>query len=144
VKDRPPLSPTVPHRLPPSSVVFCCFPPSLTTPHRPPPSPTRICLRLWGLPSFLMTAVLELQGRGRTAFCCPVQSLSQVAQQAEMKDEEGLRFAVPSRPGLLAVPPPGPTGAPDGCEHCPPPARHQLSHPPKLQYIQIYSHSCQK
>jgi len=36
-----------------------------------------------------------------------------------MKDEDGLRFAVPSRPGLLAVRPPGPTGAPDGCEHCP-------------------------
>ena len=35
-----------------------------------------------------------------------------------MKDEDGLRFAVPSRPGLLAVPPPGPTGAPDDCEHC--------------------------
>ena len=33
-----------------------------------------------------------------------------------MKDEDGLRFAVPSRPGLSAVPPPGPTGAPDGCE----------------------------
>ena len=64
-----------------------------------------------------MTAVLEIQGRGRTAFCRPVQSFSQVARQAGMKDEDGLRFAVPSRPWLLAVPPPGPTGAPDGCEH---------------------------
>ena len=64
-----------------------------------------------------MTAVLEIQGRGRTAFCRPVQSFSQVARQVGMKDEDGLRFAVPSRPGLLAVPPPGPTGAPDDCEH---------------------------
>ena len=64
-----------------------------------------------------MTAVLEIQGRGRTAFCRPVQPFSQVARQVGMKDEDGLRFAVPSRPGLLAVPPPGPTGAPDDCEH---------------------------
>ena len=28
----------------------------------------------------------------------------------ELKDEDGLHFAVPSRPGVLAVPPPGPTG----------------------------------
>ena len=28
----------------------------------------------WGLSSFLMTAVLEIQGRGRTAFCRPVSS----------------------------------------------------------------------
>jgi len=65
-----------------------------------------------------MTAVLEIQGRGRTAFCRPVQSFSQVARQVGMKDEDGLRFAVSSRPGFLAVPPPGPTGAPDACEHC--------------------------
>ena len=64
-----------------------------------------------------MTAVLEIQGRGRTAFCRPVQSFSQVARLLEMKDEDGLRFAVPSRPGLLAVPRAGPTGAPDRCEH---------------------------
>ena len=38
--------------------------------------------------------------------------ISQVARQVGMKDEDGLRFAVPSRPGLLAVPPPGPTGDP--------------------------------
>ena len=82
----------------------------------PLPSPTRICLRSWGLSSFLMTAVLQIQGRGRTAFG-PVQSFSQVARQVGMKDEDRLRFAVPSRPGLLAVPPPGPTGAPDDCEH---------------------------
>ena len=64
-----------------------------------------------------MTAVLEIQGRGRTAYCRPVQSFSQVSRQVGMKDEDGLRFAVPSRPGLLAVPPPGPTEAPDDCEH---------------------------
>ena len=64
-----------------------------------------------------MTAALEIQGRGRTAFCRPVQSFFQVARQVGMKDEDGLRFAVPSRPGLLAVPPPGPTGARDDCEH---------------------------
>ena len=57
VKDRPPPSPAV-----------------LRPPGRPLPSPTRICLRLWGLSSFLMTAVLEIQGRGRTAFCRPVSS----------------------------------------------------------------------
>jgi len=64
-----------------------------------------------------MTAVLEVQGRERTAFCRPVRSFSKVARQVGMKDEDGPRPAVPSRPGLLAVPPPGPTGAPDGCEH---------------------------
>jgi len=66
-----------------------------------------------------MTAVLEVQGRERTAFCRPVRSFSKVARQVGMKDEDGPLPAVPSRPGLLAVPPPGPTGAPDGCEHCP-------------------------
>jgi len=45
-----------------------------------------------------MTAVLEIQGRGRTAFCRPVQSFSQVARQVGMQDEDGLHFAVPSRP----------------------------------------------
>ena len=132
-----PSSPAVLRRLPPSSAFFRYFPlfsavfrrhlPSPAVPRRPPPppavpyrplpSPTRICLRSWGLSSFLMTAVLDIQGRGRTAFCRPVQSFSQVARQVGMKDEDGLRFAVPPRPGLLAVPPPGPTGAPDDCEH---------------------------
>ena len=65
-----------------------------------------------------MTAVLKIQGRGRTAFCRPVQSFSQVARQVGMKDEDGLRFAVPSRPELLAVLLLGPTGAPDDYEHC--------------------------
>ena len=87
-------------------------------PRRPLPSPTRICLRLWGLSSFLITAVLEIQGRGRTAFCRPIRSFSQIARQVGMKNEDRLRFAVPSRPGLLAVPPAGPYGASDGCEHC--------------------------
>jgi len=113
VKDRPPPSPTVPGRPMPSSAVFRCFPLFSAVPRRHLPSPTGICLRL----SFLMMAVLEIQGRGRTAFCRPVQSFSQVARQVGVKDEDGLRFAVPSRPGLWAVPPPGPTGAPDGCEH---------------------------
>jgi len=57
-----------------------------------------------------MTVVPEIQGRGRAAFCRPVQSFSPVARQVGMKDEDGLRFAVPSRPGVSAVPPPGPTG----------------------------------
>jgi len=65
-----------------------------------------------------MTSVLEIQGRGRTVFCRPVLSFPQVARQVGMKDEDGLRFAVPSRPRLLAVPSPGPMRAPDGCEHC--------------------------
>ena len=30
---------------------------------------------------------------------------------------DGLQLAVPSRLGLLAVPPRGPAGPPDGCEH---------------------------
>jgi len=110
-------SSTVPGRLPQSSAVFRCFPLFSAVPGRPLPSPTGICLTSWGLSSFLMTAVLGIQGRGRTAFCRPVQSFSQVARQIGMKDEDGPRFAVSSRPGLLAVPPPGPTGAPDGCEH---------------------------
>ena len=87
VPGRPMPSPAVPRRLPPSSAVFRCFPlfsavpavpyrppPSSTAPSRPLPSPTRICLRSWGLSSFLMTAVLEIQGRGRTALRRPVSS----------------------------------------------------------------------
>ena len=117
----------VPHRPPPSPAVFRCFPMVSAVFRRPPPSPAvlcsyppspgRSCLRSWGSSSLLMTAVLGIQGRGRTTFCRPVRSFSKVARQVGMKDEDGPRFAVPSRPGLLAVPPPGPTGAPDGCEH---------------------------
>ena len=51
-----------------------------------------------------MTAVLGIQGRGRRAFCRPVLSFSEVARQVGIEDEDRLRFAVPSRPGLLAVP----------------------------------------
>jgi len=98
----------VPCRLPSSPAVLC----------RHLPSHTRRCLTSWGSSSFVMTAVLEVQGRERTAFCRPVRSFSKVARQVGMKDEDGPRPAVPSRPGLLAVPPPGPAGAPDGCEHC--------------------------
>ena len=145
VPHRPPPSPVVPRRplwstavfrrlpmfsdvfrcFPMFSDVFRCFPPSPIVPPSSPgvlckhlPSPTRRCLTSWGSSSFLMTAGLEVQGRERRAFCRPVQSFSKVARQVGMKDEDGPRFAVPSRPGLLAVPPPGPTGAPDGCEHC--------------------------
>ena len=128
VPHRPPSSPVVPSCPPPSSGVFRCFPMFSAVPCRPPsspavlckhlPSPTRRCLTSWGPSSFPMTAVLEVQGRERTAFCRPVRSFSKVARQVGTKDEDGPRFAVPSRPGLLAVPPPGPTGAPDGCEHC--------------------------
>ena len=129
-----PSSPVVPRRPPPSppsspdfrcfplfSAVACWPPSSPVVLHHPllsPTPPTRICLRSWGLSSFLMTTVLEIQGRGRTAFCRPVQSFSQVARHIGMKDEDGLRFAVLSCPGLLAVPPAGPTGAPDDYEHC--------------------------
>ena len=96
---RPPPSPVVPRRLPLFSDVFRCFRRPLPPPLSPPspavlcsylPSPGGSCLRPWGLSSLLMTAVLEF------------------------KDEDGLHFAVPSRSGVLAVPPPGPTGAPDG------------------------------
>jgi len=97
----------VPCRLPSSPAVLC----------RHLPSHTRRCLTSWGSSSFVMTAVLEVQGRERTAFCRPVRSFSKVARQVGMKDEDGPRPAVPSRPGLLAVPPPGPAGAPEGCEH---------------------------
>jgi len=65
-----------------------------------------------------MTAVLEVQGPERTAFCRPVRSFSKVARQVGMKDEDGPRPTIPSRPGLLAIPALGPTRAPDGCEHC--------------------------
>ena len=102
-----PAVPCHPRRLPPSSAVFRCRLPSPVVPRRPPPPPTTICLRSWGLSSFLMTAVLEIQGRGRTAFCRPVQSFSQVARQVGKRDEDGLLFAIPSRPGRLAVPLPG-------------------------------------
>ena len=58
-------------------------------------------------------------GQGRMAACRPVRSFSKVDRQVEIKDEDGRHSVVPSHPGLLAVPPPGPTGAPDDCEHCP-------------------------
>jgi len=120
VPHRPLSSPAVPRRLPLFSDVFRrpCRPPSSPAALcRDLPSHTRRCLTSWGSSSFVMTAVLEVQGRERTAFCRPVRSFSKVARQVGMKDEDGPRPAVPSRPGLLAVPPPGPTGAPDGCEH---------------------------
>ena len=66
VKNRPPPSLAVPRYPPPSSAVF----------RRPLPSPTRICLRSWGLLSFLITAVLEIQVRGWRAFCRLVLSLA--------------------------------------------------------------------
>ena len=123
-------SPAVTRRHLPSPPFTGSHPPSPAVPGGPLPSPIVPCRPLLtpGVPyqkmfqivvlsSFLMTAVLEVQGRGRTAFCRPVPSFSKVARQVEIKDEDGLRFAVPSRPGLLAVPPPGPTGAPDRCEH---------------------------
>ena len=69
---------------------------------------TRIYLKLWSLSFFLTMAVLNSQERGRTAFCHPAQLLSQVARQVGMKDKDRLRFSVLSRPGLLAVPLPGP------------------------------------
>ena len=127
VPHRPTPSPVVPRRPLSSPAVFRCFPLFSAVPCRPPSSPaalcrdlpshTRRCLTSWGSSSFVMRAVLEVQGRERTAFCRPVRSFSKAARQVGMKDEDGPRFAVPSRPGLLAVPPPGPTGAPDGCEH---------------------------
>ena len=43
-------------------------------------------------------------GRGRTAVCRPVRSFSKVARQVGLEDEDGLRFTVLSRPGLLAAP----------------------------------------
>jgi len=98
-------SPTVPRRLPPSSAVFRCFPLFSAVPYRPPSSPavlcrhlpshTRRCLTSWGSSSFVMTAVLEVQGRERTAFCRPVRSFSKVARQVGMKDEDGPLPAVP-------------------------------------------------
>jgi len=88
---RPPPSPVVPRRPPPSSAVFRRPLPSPTVPGGPisyVPSPGRSCLRSWGSSSLLMTAVLGIQGRGRTTFCRPVSS-------------EG-----------LSSPPTGPYGAP--------------------------------
>jgi len=91
-------SPTVPRRPLPSSTVFRCFPMFSDVFRRPPPSPAvlcsyltspgRSCLRSWGSSSLLMTAVLGIQGRGRTTFCRPVSS------------------------GGLASPPAGPYGGP--------------------------------
>jgi len=70
-------SPVIPRRLP----LFCDV---FRLPFRPPPSPAvlfsylsspgRSCLRSWGSSSLLMTAVLGIQGRGRTTFCRPVSS----------------------------------------------------------------------
>jgi len=95
----------VPHSPPPSSAVFRCFPLFSAVPYRPPSSPavlcrhlpshTRRCLTSWGSSSFVVTAVLEVQGRERTAFCRPVRSFSKVARQVGMKDEDGPLPAVP-------------------------------------------------
>jgi len=114
-------SPAVPCRLPlfPIFSAFPCRPlssPAVLCRHLP--SHTRRCLTSWGSSSFVMTAVLEVQGPEWTAFCRPVRSLSKAARQVGMKDEDGPHPTIPSRPGLLAVPAPGPTRAPDGCEHC--------------------------
>ena len=57
-------SPTIFHHLPPSPVVLCSY---LS-------SPGRSCLRSWGSLLLLITAILEIQGRGRTTFCHPVSS----------------------------------------------------------------------
>jgi len=82
------------HRPPPSSIVlysrlsspavFRCFPMFSAVARRPPPSPAvlcsyllspgRSCLRSWGSSSLLMTAVLGIQERARTAFYSPVSS----------------------------------------------------------------------
>jgi len=77
-------SPTISRRPPPSSAVFRCFPMFSDVFRRPLPSPAvlcsylpspgRSCLRSWGSSSLLMTAVLGIQGRGRTTFCRPVSS----------------------------------------------------------------------
>jgi len=93
---RPPPSPVVPCRPLSSPAVFRCFPmfsdvfrgppPSLAVLCSYLPSPGTSCLRSWGSSSLLMTAVLGIQGRGRTTFCRPVSS------------------------GGLGSPPPGPTG----------------------------------
>jgi len=81
VPHRPPPSPVVPRRLPLFSDVFRCFRRPLPPPLSPPspavlcsylPSPGGSCLRPWGSSSLLMTAVLGIQGRGRTTFCRPV------------------------------------------------------------------------
>jgi len=84
VHHRPPSSSVVSCRPPPSSDVFRCFPLFSAVPHRPPPSPAvlcsylpspgRSCLRSWGSSSLLMTAVLGIQGPGRTTFCRPLSS----------------------------------------------------------------------
>ena len=74
----------VPHGPPSSPVVLRCFPLFSAVPRHPPPSPAvlcsylpslgRSCLRSWGSSFLLMTAVLGIQGRGRTTFCRPVSS----------------------------------------------------------------------
>jgi len=84
VPHRPPPSPVVLCRPLPSSAVFRCFQMFSTVPRRPPPSPAvlcsylpspgRSCLRSWGSSFLLMTAVLGIQGQGRTTFCRPVSS----------------------------------------------------------------------
>jgi len=110
-------SPTVPYHPASSSAVFQYFPMFPAIPAVPPWYPavlckhllstTRRCLIWWGSSSFLMTAVLEVQVREPTAFCRPVRSFSKVVWQVGIKEEDRPRFAFPSPPGLLAVPPPG-------------------------------------
>ena len=74
----PPPSPavlTVLHHLWPPSTALRCFPPSPAVPRRPPPPPAVFylnCLTSWGSSSFIMTTVLRVYGRERTALCLPV------------------------------------------------------------------------
>jgi len=84
---RPLSSPVVPCRPLSSPVVISCFPmfsAVFSSPLPSPPSPAalcsylpppgRSCLRSWGSSSLLMTAVLGIQGPGRTTFCGRVLS----------------------------------------------------------------------
>lgn len=89
----PAPSPAIFRRIPFFSAVFRRsghLQPSSPTHSFPQRSPTRICLWSWGFSSVLIMASWKFN------------------------DKNGLRFAIPSCPEILAVSLPGPTGAMNG------------------------------
>ena len=76
------------------------------------PSHPRRCLTSWGSSSFLMTSVLQVQGRERTAFCRPVRSFSRSCPPSR---NERRGRTTSCRPVSSRAPGSPPAGAPDGC-----------------------------
>ena len=117
---RPPPSPAVLRRPPLFSVVFRFFPPSPAVPRRPPPSsitPYKNMSQIVGL------VVLPNDGRpgnSRTRTDGILSSRPVIFSSCPTSRNERRGRTTFCRPALsraLGSSPPGPTGAPDDCEH---------------------------